>query len=725
MRRTFIALAIVAVFSLIISCSQPVAEFMTPERFEESNALLDKYDIAGATKGFEALSQDATLSAWGYYGLGQTELTLMNYFDAARFYYRALEVDPNFAPAYLGLGRIASRLQWPSEGVEMLKKAVELGGDYDHARHELALEQLKLYQFAEGIKTSKGLDGDGVFSKWIEAIAAWNNLEITPASQDVTQALIKCETPLDLMAASIFLREVGLLDSAAIMNNRMIEASAWSAQAIGEYFRQAVAEGDFQSARRAISRIPENEGTKSLIARMYIDYHLARKEGVEAFLNNRTYQEADSLLFDAPLTNFIVKTWLADAFTGEQMLSEVEMKLDREKLPAGLKRFVTLYTLSLPPEIRAGKQAWSRISAQKQVGIEDYPYDLLDLYLALSAGAFDQYDSLQEEYFDVWGDGAAATTMLADITARDAAEAASRAFELYPAVLEKHENFVPAFRNWVNLLMRKRYFDEAVVAFEKYPQFAKNSKSLAADYAICLAETNKGDSAWVVFEPALREMSVAPRVVDSFLKALWKFDRADLAVQVCEQYAALVPDNPEALALVAEWLNEFKQYDRAFQLAGNAEGMEFATSSAAIQKARALYLLGEKDKATDLFVELMDKTEGDPELDLYYSELLAMDDKNPRQTGNMARSAMVNSRHMIRAYMNMGYVYAQQQRPDLAVGQARQAIRMFPDHPRLYYMLGKMSYLDKRSEYKTALQEAIKLGLNGTELEDARKLLGQ
>ena len=86
---------------------------------------------------------------------------------------------------------------------------------------------------------------------------------------------------------------------------------------------------------------------------------------------------------------------------------------------------------------------------------------------------------------------------------------------------------------------------------------------------------------------------------------------------------------------------------------------------------------------------------------------------------------MVKSPRTLQAFLNLSYVYTQQKRFDLALGQAKKAIRQFPDHPRPFYVMGKVAHHEKKAEYKGAFEQAIALGLAGDELKDARKILGK
>lgn len=724
-RISTISIAISVLLLTIIGCGGSSRQFTPPAEFKPGLESLEAFDFAAADSVFSALSRFDSTATWGLYGLGRSEQTKMNYWQAAEQYYRALKQDSEFAPAMIGLGQICAELKWPAQAIKMLEKGIAIGGNFDGAGELLALQQLEFYEFDQAIDAAEQVANSGSFGAWTRAAAERGQTDLSSAASAVKEARGKDGSQYDFMAAVRYFELAGEVDSAAYYNRKMAESANWKASAVLDFFRQSLNHGDFLAARQAIAKLPATEACAGLKAKMYIDYHLARSEGVEAFLYNRGYQKYQERTLDGLVTNFIVKVNLADAFTGERMLVEIESLLESGKYPSGLVRLARLYTIDLHPEIRTAVQAVSRLEKQRLPVAGDYPFDRLELYIALTAGDFDRYDQLEEAFLDNYGETPANLTRLADLTGREAAFAAKRAMEFYPLVLEKSGRFMPAFKGWTELLLRSRRFDEAVAAFESYPHFAEQSPSLAAAYAICLAETNQGDKALEIFKPAMAQLTVRTDLVDRFLRGLWKFDRSDLGRLVCNEYISLASDRPEALSLMAEWLCEYGQYDRALKLAIKAEEMPLATRSARIQKARAMYLLGDKQKATNLFVELLDDSNSDPELSLYYSRLLAMDKKNPRQAGNLARSAMVKSRHTLRAFLNLSYVYTRQERYDLAFGQARQAIRQFPDHPKPFYLMGLTAYHENKDEYKGALTQAIALGLAGDALREAEEMLGK
>ena len=63
---------------------------------------------------------------------------------AAEEFNRAIELDPNYAPAYVGLGLVAGHQGNPAKGLEIMEKARELAQDEEQRKNvEAGFEILK------------------------------------------------------------------------------------------------------------------------------------------------------------------------------------------------------------------------------------------------------------------------------------------------------------------------------------------------------------------------------------------------------------------------------------------------------------------------------------------------------------------------------------------------------------------------------------------------------
>ena len=59
----------------------------------------------------------------------------VSFFAAHIEFNRAIELDPNYAPAYVGLGLVAGRRGDPEKGMEIMKKARELARDEEQRKN--------------------------------------------------------------------------------------------------------------------------------------------------------------------------------------------------------------------------------------------------------------------------------------------------------------------------------------------------------------------------------------------------------------------------------------------------------------------------------------------------------------------------------------------------------------------------------------------------------------
>ncbi len=363
------------------------------------------------------------------------------------------------------------------------------------------------------------------------------------------------------------------------------------------------------------------------------------------------------------------------------------------------------------------------IAAATRTGEPDF--DLNKMMIEVSAGDYDSYNKSVQAYRTAHSDSPAALTRISDMLSRDHVAYINDAIKYYNLALEKSGRFLPAFENLVDLLMKLRRFDEAKALFENYPHFAKQSDLMRAKGAICLAETGFENESLPEFKSSMAGLGGNVMMVDRELRALWTRGNRELSLDLIETLIVGQEENAEALAIGAQWSAEYGESEKALELATKSSEMPFTTLSSKIQKARALNLTGQKKSGYKLFDQLGSKNESNPELSLYHSQALARDKKSPRKAANLARSSLTINRHTLYAFLNICEVYFSQKRYDLALGQARQAVKLFPSQPRAYYYMGLAADNEKRDEAIGALEQAIKLGLSGERLKRANEILNK
>ena len=137
------------------------------------NANLSEVDLDGAyLSGIRGLAETAA-SAEQFHRWGVKEAHLGNYNQALAHYQKAIKLDPELAPAYLGLAIIQYNLDQRAQAQANTEKAAELFKQQEHEQgHRTAVnfqEQMTLIQEAE-INAEKKAGGFGNIGKFMGSI---------------------------------------------------------------------------------------------------------------------------------------------------------------------------------------------------------------------------------------------------------------------------------------------------------------------------------------------------------------------------------------------------------------------------------------------------------------------------------------------------------------------------------------------------------------------------
>ncbi|MEW5993850.1 MAG: hypothetical protein AB1744_05575, partial [Candidatus Zixiibacteriota bacterium] len=140
-------------------------------------------------------------------------------------------------------------------------------------------------------------------------------------------------------------------------------------------------------------------------------------------------------------------------------------------------------------------------------------------------------------------------------------------------------------------------------------------------------------------------------------------------------------------------------------------------------RARALYYLGQRAEAFDIFERNIDSAHFNVTNNYYFSRILATEQTDLNRASNLARRAVFDSRHDLKVWMNLCYVYYQAGRYDLSRGEAGKATHKYATAPEPYFRLGMAMHKEGKEGARENLEKAIELGLRGDHLETARQTL--
>jgi len=202
-----------------------------------------------------------------------------------------------------------------------------------------------------------------------------------------------------------------------------------------------------------------------------------------------------------------------------------------------------------------------------------------------------------------------------------------------------------------------------------------------------------------------------------------KRDRQEERTKLYRQLSRINADNADALVLAAEFESDGADFQTALNLAEKALSLKHDYVAASVQKARALYWLGKRSEAFDIFEKYLVEAQFNVDNNHYFSRILATEQIDLQRATNLARRALFDSGHDLKVWMNLSYVYFQIGRYDLSRGEALKASHSHKDEPEPFFRIGMAMFMEEKKEARENLEKAIELGLKGEDLEIAHQTL--
>ena len=94
-------------------------------------------------------------AAYEFYKNGREQLSLGNFTGAVQFYQQAIQLEPDFADAYLSLGHAYIKLEKSQDAIKAFKEATRLNPDMDEAHYGMGLEYFRTGNMKDAAKAFK------------------------------------------------------------------------------------------------------------------------------------------------------------------------------------------------------------------------------------------------------------------------------------------------------------------------------------------------------------------------------------------------------------------------------------------------------------------------------------------------------------------------------------------------------------------------------------------
>jgi tetratricopeptide (TPR) repeat protein len=718
---------IVGLLSLVaFSCSKSPEERIF-DLFQTGTRQVDRYEFDAALATFEKIGDIDPSTPLGHYGSGLVFERQLQYYDALHVYMSITNSSPSFAPAFAGAWRLFTRLEQWNDAVQMAAEYSRLLPDDPEARLILARALMNIQQYGRARKEADRaaeLGTDPSLAALVKARAYSLEQQVDSAEVALQTAMSTFrESPVFYAWAADYFEAAGLIDSAVSLGRVSVKLASDDFDLIVAQFYRALRHNYFFVARQVIRRLKEHGAGELVTTGLEMFYYLARENQTRARHACDAYYTMAISGISALTYNIIVRGRQLDMYTGSINISAIDRIMQTDhydpEFQEYMKYFLAVLFASYFDELDGLKQLRTVSPAffnRKEVRL----HTAYCLYRTGQHEEYEQLMSLLSRYHNTQPDW---LTGMADIYSDRFVRRYDSAAQYYRKALQKDRWYRPAFEKAVDMYRRLKEPKKALKLFDAYPYFEQRYPEIALLKALCLVEQGDIQQGVDLFKqkfPHVRGDLVRYEEITSLLD---KRNRQEERTELYRLLPRINADNAKALVLAAEFESDGDDFQAALNLAEEALSLEGDYIAASVQKARALYGLGNRSKAFEIFERNLEEAEFNVDNNYYFSRILATEQIELKRATDLARRALFDSGHDLKVWMNLSYVYFQIGRYDLSRGEALKAKNSHKEEPEPFFRIGMAMFMEEKEEAKGNLEKAIELGLKGEYLEVARQTL--
>ncbi len=691
--------------------------------------LVENLKFKAADSTYSDLLQKDPNSLIALYGQGLVLERQLFYYDALYKYFLIIEKEPAYAPAHEGKIRILSRIGPEEELAYALEEYAKLNVNDWKFYFNLAKNYIRLARTdlaLVNLEKAQKLGLELPLYDILRAEVLWQEGKFDSAETIATASLAKAvPSALFYNEAAEFYQMKGLVDSAIMLSHQAVTAEGHTYDDIFNLFFRCLENNYFSDARRIMYGVDSTGETRSFYYFLEYYYYMARQEyyraSVATFINLNSFPNSITSMWYHVET----RSKLRDLMSCDNEMDRMNIIMSRNKYQQLFYDFMQYRVAMMKIRLRDFVAAEKRFNEITDWRKETKAYLMTWASILHNSGRFEMYDSTMEKYYNRYHTRADWLTAMADVHAEEAIHKYIEAEKWYRQVLTENNWYLPAYDHLTGIFTRLKQYDRALQIMNEYPDFVRRYPRMAIKKALCLVELNRYDEGLKLFEeniiPLKKDIVLFERLIDILMR---KFE-TDRTGRVIDMMLQLNPDNPDFLVLAAVTQSDLKNYKKALETAERALAIEPAFLEAEIQKAFAMYWLGQKDEAFALFEKLNRENYDNLIVQLFYSITLVNEKKDMGKTGNMVRTAVGQARYLFKSYLNMFNYNMADKRYKMAIDDADNMIILFDDNPRPYYYMGLAMYKNGDKQARTYLQKAIDMGLKGEELDQAKAMINK
>jgi len=721
--RQFLIIALT--FVLIIGCSSP--EEKIDNLVSRGEALIDEGKFAQARADFDEIAQIDDGSVYPVYGSGLVYERQWQFYDALHEYMFATDADPEFAPGHAGTYRIYRLLEDYPGAVNAASVYATLRPKDTQAKLMLTEALYNMGRFSRARQTALIAAELGHPQPIVDLFVA--RCYRAEHKEDSAAMMLERATgrPLEdpqycqLMADNLI--DLGLIDSAMNYSLKAVDLSNDDPQVLQDHFFRALKYDYLTMARAMMARVGDRDGgivTKFMMDVLYYSHtgEMSLAQDGLMRLDSTLGQTVTGIYYDVHLVP-----------QGESMLRTLggvsSMRIHAQK-NLGFPGFLDYLDYVICSKLYLWvdeKTMGSAIASIKSPWSNRVDIRTIHTWLKQRVGLFDEAEQMVKTLIEYHATQPEWLTSIGDILATTAFRKQKEARKLWERALKSDPYYLPAFESYLALYRDQDEPKKELKLFDKYPQFTTRQPYLALRQAELLVITGQAERGLAQFEAEIGNVRGSISSFESMAEVCRTNhcpQGLELTNTLLQQYSTA---NPDGLILAASLTSEQGEYQKALELAEQALSLEPLSMNALVEKARALYYLGNREQAFKILEDNDQRQVNHSRTCYWLSRLLASEERDNIRAQTLARQALRD--RSLDAYVraNLSYVCYQGARFKMAAGEARRAMATYPNHPLLHFRRGMALYMEDDPQARETLQKAIDLGLWGEYLAEAKETL--
>jgi tetratricopeptide (TPR) repeat protein len=695
--------------------------------FQTGTRQVDRYEFDAALATFKKIGEINPSTPLGHYGSGLVFERQLQYYDALHVYMSITNSSPSFAPAFAGAWRLFTRLEQWNDAVQMAAEYSRLLPEDPEARLVLARALMNIQQYGRArqeVDKAVELGADRSLAALAKA-RAYSLAHQLDSAQVALQTAMSTfsESPVFYALAADYFEAAGLIDSAVSLGRASVESASNDFDLIVAQFYRALRHNYFFEARQVIRRLKEQGAGELVTTGLEMFYYLARENQTHARHACDTYRGIAIYSISTLTYDIVVRGRQLDMFTGSRNIGAINRIMQTNHYDPEFQEYMKYFLAVLFAGYFDDLDGLKQLKTVSSAFFNRKEIRLSTAYCLYRTGQHEEYEqlmSLLSKYHSTQPDW---LTGMADIYGDRFVRRYDSAGQYYRTALQKDRWYRPAFENAVDMYRRLKEPKKALKMFDAYPYFEQRYPEIALLKALCLVEQGDIQQGVDLFEQKFPHVRGDLARLEEITSLLDKRNRQEERTKLYRRLSRINADNAEALVLAAEFESDRADFQAALNLAEKAQSLESDYVAASVQKARALYGLGKRSEAFEIFERNLVEARFNVDNNHYFSRILATEQVEPKRAANLARRALFDSGHDLKVWMNLSYVYFQIGRYDLSRGEAIKARNSHKEEPEPFFRIGMAMFMEEKEEAGENLEKAIELGLKGEYLEIARQTL--